>query len=86
MPKLRESKDASLNKLITATIKKYIVLRDVQHEELAARLNMSRTTLSRRLNSDVEKFSIQGEPIVREFNIVYLKHTDVQEKIDLFFA
>ena len=58
MPKLRESKDASLNKLITATIKKYIVLRDVQHEELAARLNMSRTTLSRRLNSDVEKFSI----------------------------
>ena len=35
---------------------------------------------------DIEKFSIQGEPIVREFNIVYLKHTDVQEKIDLFFA
>ena len=35
---------------------------------------------------DIEKFSIQGEPIVREFNIVYLKHTNVQEKIDLFFA
>lgn len=35
---------------------------------------------------DIGKFSIQGEPIVREFNIVYLKHTNVQEKIDLFFA
>ena len=35
---------------------------------------------------DIEKFSIQGEPIVREFNIVYLKHTDIQEKIDLFFS
>lgn len=35
---------------------------------------------------DIGKFSIQGEPIVREFNIVYLKHTDVQEKIALFFA
>ena len=35
---------------------------------------------------DIEKFNIQGEPIVREFNLVYLKHTDVQEKIHLFFA
>lgn len=34
---------------------------------------------------DIDKFTIQGEPIVREFNIVYLKHTDLQEKIDWFF-
>ena len=33
----------------------------------------------------IEKFSIQGEPIVREFSLVHLKHTDVQDKIDLFF-
>ena len=30
-------------------------------------------------------FSFPGEPIIREFNIVYLKYADVQEKIDWFF-
>lgn len=34
---------------------------------------------------DIEKFTIRGEPIVREFNIVYLKHADLQEKIHWFF-
>lgn len=34
---------------------------------------------------DVAQFTIQGEPIVREFNIVYLKHADLQEKISWFF-
>lgn len=34
---------------------------------------------------DLAKFTIQGEPIVREFNIVYLKHADLQEKIHWFF-
>ena len=34
---------------------------------------------------EVAKFTIQGEPIVREFNIVYLKHGDLQEKINWFF-
>lgn len=33
----------------------------------------------------IAKFSIQGEPIVREFNIVYLKHADLQEKLEWFF-
>ena len=33
----------------------------------------------------VAKFTIEGEPIIREFNIVYLKYADLQEKIDLFF-
>lgn len=33
---------------------------------------------------DITTFTIQGEPIIREFNIVYLKHADVQEKIDWF--
>lgn len=33
----------------------------------------------------IAKFRIQGEPIVREFNIVYLKYADVQEKIGWFF-
>ena len=33
----------------------------------------------------VAKFTIEGEPIIREFNIVYLKYPDLQEKIDLFF-
>ncbi len=28
---------------------------------------------------------IIGDPIVREFNIVYLKYADLQEKIDAFF-
>lgn len=34
---------------------------------------------------DIAKFSIRGEHIVREFNIVYLKHADLQEKISWFF-
>lgn len=58
MPKLRESKDAQLNKLIAATIKKYIILRDVSQEALAAKAQLSIATLSRRLNADVERFSI----------------------------
>lgn len=33
---------------------------------------------------DIASFTIQGEPIIREFNIVYLKYTDVQEKIRWF--
>lgn len=33
----------------------------------------------------IAKFTIEGEPIVREFNIAYLKHADLQEKIDWFF-
>ena len=33
----------------------------------------------------VAKFTIQGEPIVREFNIVYLKYDDPREKIGWFF-
>lgn len=38
-------------------------------------------------NSDPEiaQFTLQGEPIVREFNIVYLKYADIQEKIRWFF-
>ncbi|MGM9668778.1 MAG: LysR family transcriptional regulator [Faecousia sp.] len=37
-------------------------------------------------DSDPElgKFSIKGESVVREFNIVYLKYADVQEKIRSF--
>lgn len=58
MPKLRESKDVQLNKLIAATIKKYIILREVSHETLAAKAQVSLSTLSRRLNSDVERLSI----------------------------
>jgi DNA-binding transcriptional LysR family regulator len=34
---------------------------------------------------DIATFTFQGEPIVREFNIVYLKHANLQEKIDWFF-
>ena len=30
------------------------------------------------------KFWMEGDPIIREFNIVYLKNTDPQEKIRLF--
>lgn len=39
-------------------------------------------------NSDSElgKFTISGEEIVREFNIVYLKYADVQKKIDSIFG
>ena len=35
---------------------------------------------------DIATFTIQGEPIIREFNIVYLKHADVQEKINWFLV
>ena len=31
------------------------------------------------------KFSIRGESVVREFNVVYLKYADMGEKIRLFF-
>ena len=31
------------------------------------------------------KFSIRGESVVREFNVVYLKYADMEEKIKLFF-
>lgn len=31
------------------------------------------------------KFSIRGESVVREFNVVYLKYADMEEKIRLFF-
>ena len=33
----------------------------------------------------VAKFTLEGEPIIREFNIVYLKHADLSEKIESFF-
>ena len=32
------------------------------------------------------KFSIRGERVVREFNVVYLKYADMGEKIRLFFG
>ena len=32
------------------------------------------------------KFSIRGETVVREFNVVYLKYADMEEKIRLFFG
>ena len=31
------------------------------------------------------KFSIRGESVVREFNVVYLKYADMNEEIKLFF-
>ncbi len=34
----------------------------------------------------IDRFTVEGESIVREFNLVYLKHDDVQEAIDLFFS
>lgn len=34
---------------------------------------------------ELAKFSIRGESVVREFNIVYLKYVDMGEKIKLFF-
>lgn len=39
-------------------------------------------------DSDPElgKFTLQGEPILREFDIVYLKHTDPTEKIRLLLG
>ena len=35
---------------------------------------------------DIATFTFQGEPIVREFKIVYLKYADLQEKIAWFFG
>lgn len=35
---------------------------------------------------DLEKFAIQGQCIVRGFNVVYLKYADMREKINLFFG
>ena len=35
---------------------------------------------------DLGTFQIQGDPIIREFNIVYPKHTAPEEEIRLFFA
>ena len=29
-------------------------------------------------------FTLKGEPIVREFNVIYLKHADVREKMEWF--
>lgn len=34
---------------------------------------------------DLGQFQLEGEPIIREFNIVYLKHADLRQKIDWFF-
>ena len=34
---------------------------------------------------ELAKFSIRGESVVREFNVVYLKYADMGEKIKLFF-
>lgn len=36
-------------------------------------------------NPELAKFTIKGESVVREFNIVYLKYTDMKEKISSFF-
>ena len=35
---------------------------------------------------ELAKFSIRGESVVREFNVVYLKYADMGEKIGLFFG
>ena len=35
---------------------------------------------------ELAKFSIRGESVVREFNVVYLKYADMGEKIRLFFG
>ena len=35
---------------------------------------------------DIASFTIQGEPVIREFNIVYLKYAEVQEKIAWFMG
>jgi DNA-binding transcriptional LysR family regulator len=35
---------------------------------------------------DLAKFTIRGESVVREFNIVYLKYADMAEKIRWFFG
>lgn len=29
-------------------------------------------------------FTLKGEPIIREFNVIYLKHADVREKMEWF--
>lgn len=34
---------------------------------------------------ELAKFSLQGETVVREFNVVYLKYADIREKIQRFF-
>ena len=34
---------------------------------------------------ELAKFTLRGESVVREFNIVYLKYADLREKIRLFF-
>ena len=34
---------------------------------------------------ELAKFTLRGEPIVREFNIVFLRYTDIREKLDWFF-
>lgn len=34
----------------------------------------------------IAKFRIKSDPIIREFNIVYLKHADLREKIAWFFS
>lgn len=35
---------------------------------------------------ELAKFSIRGKSVVREFNVVYLKYADMEEKIGLFFG
>ena len=35
---------------------------------------------------ELAKFAIRGESVVREFNVVYLKYADMEEKIRLFFG
>lgn len=37
-------------------------------------------------NPELAKFTIQGETVVREFNVVYLKYADVREKLKSFFG
>ena len=32
------------------------------------------------------KFTLQGEPVVREFNVVFLKYADMSEKIRTFLG
>lgn len=34
---------------------------------------------------ELAKFSLRGDPVVREFNIVYLKYADVSDKVQWFF-
>lgn len=34
---------------------------------------------------DLGIFTLKGEPIVREFNVIYLKHADVREKMEWFY-